>query len=76
MWVHKVGQYSVLIPATIMLIAGFLLALRSVDVRLGSVRGVRQVAVNLTWTVAMVALILAALMLLQGLVGYNLRAFR
>jgi hypothetical protein len=76
MWVHKVGQYSLLIPATIMLIAGFLLALRSVDVRVGSVRGVRQVASNLTYTVVMVALCVAVLLLLQGIVGYNFRAFR
>jgi hypothetical protein len=74
MWVHRVGQYSLVIPAMIMLIAGFLLALRSVDVRVGAGRGVRQVASNLTYTVAIVVLCVAVLLLLQGIVGFNLYA--
>ncbi|HEY2154717.1 MAG TPA: hypothetical protein VGH33_03745 [Isosphaeraceae bacterium] len=76
MWVHKVGQYSLLIPATIMLVAGFLLALRSVDAGVGPARGVRQLAINLTYTVAMVALVVAVLLILQGIVGFNFRAFQ
>jgi hypothetical protein len=74
MWVHKVGQYSLLIPAMTMLVAGFLLAIRSVDGGIGTARGVRQVATNLTCTAAMVALCLAVLLILQGIVGYNIRA--
>ncbi len=74
MWVHKVGQYSLLIPAMTMLVAGFLLAIRSVDVRVGTARGVRQVATNVTYTAAMVALCVAVLLILQGIVGYNIRS--
>ena len=74
MWVHRVGQFSILIPAVLMLVAGFIVALRSVDTRLNSVRGVRQVVSNLSYTAAMVALCVAVLLLVQGIVGYNIRA--
>ena len=72
MWLRWISQLSILIPAVLMLVAGFIVAVRSVDVRLSSVRGVRQVASNLSYTVATVALCLTVLMLMQGIVGYNL----
>ena len=73
MWVHRIGQFTVLVPAVLMLVAGFIVALRSVDVRLNTVRGVRQVVSNLSYTAALVALCVAVLMLVQGIVGYNIR---
>jgi formate/nitrite transporter FocA (FNT family) len=72
MWVQIVGQYSLAIPAALMLVAGFLLAIRSVDARPGSLRGVRQLAGNLTYTVGLVGLCVAVLLLVQKLIGYNL----
>lgn len=73
MWLHRIGQFSILIPAILMLVAGLIVALRSVDVRLNSVQGVRQVVSNLSYTAAMIALCVAVLMLVQGIVGYNIR---
>jgi hypothetical protein len=63
---------SLVIPAAIMLIAGVLVALRSVDARLGSAQGVRQVASNLTYTIVTVALCVAVLLVVQGIIGFNL----
>ncbi len=73
MWLRLLSQISILIPAALMLVAGFIVALRSVDVRLTSGRGIRQVASNLSYTAATVALCVAVLLLVQGIVGYNLR---
>jgi hypothetical protein len=75
MWVQRVGQFSIMIPAVLMLVAGFLLAIRSVDVRVNSAQGVRQVAGNLTYTVALVGLIVVVLLSMQRLVGFNLHMF-
>jgi hypothetical protein len=72
MWVQRVGQLSLVIPAAIMLVAGVLVALRSVDARLGSARGVRQVASNLTYTVVTVALCGAVMLIVQRMIGFNL----
>jgi hypothetical protein len=74
MWLRWISQLSILIPAVLMLAAGFVVAVRSVDVRLTSVRGARQLASNLSYTVATVALCLGVLMLVQGIVGYNIHA--
>ena len=74
MWIRWISQLSILIPAVLMLVAGFLVAVRSVDVRLTSARGARQLASNLSYTVATVALCLALLMMVQGIVGYNIRS--
>lgn len=74
MWVHRVGQFSLLIPALLMLVGGFIVALRSVDVRLNTSRGVQQVVSNLSYTVAMIALVLAVLLLIQGIIGFNIHA--
>lgn len=74
MWLRWISQFSILLPAALMLVAGLIVALRSVDVRFSTGRGVRQLVSNLSYTAATVALCLAALMLVQGVVGYNLRS--
>lgn len=74
MWIQRIGQLALMIPAAIMLVAGLLVALRSVDVRIDSNRGVRQVVSNFSYTVATIALCVAVLLIVQGIVGYNIRS--
>nr|UXE45580.1 hypothetical protein Hi04_10k_c4998_00023 [uncultured bacterium] len=74
MWLQHLQHFSLIIPAAIMLVAGFVVALRSVDVRLNTIRGARQVVSNLSYTVATVALCVAALVVVQGVIGFNIRA--
>jgi hypothetical protein len=71
---QKLGQLWILVPAAILLIAGFAIALRSVDARLSSNQGVRQLVGNLTSTILMVGVCLIMLVAVQSAVGYNLRA--
>jgi hypothetical protein len=71
---EKLEQLWILVPAAILLVAGFAIALRSVDVRVSQNQGVRQLVGNLTSTILTVGLCLIMLMAVQSVVGYNLRA--
>jgi hypothetical protein len=71
---EKLEQLWILVPAALLLVAGFAIALRSVDVRMRSHQGVRQLMGNLTSTILMVGVCLIMLMAVQSAVGYNLRA--
>ncbi len=73
MFAHILGEIWILIPAALLLVAGCAITLRSVDVRLDTVQGAREVAENASYMLATLALSVATLMLIQRVAGYNLR---
>lgn len=65
-------QIWILIPVATLIVAGLYIALRSGHARLSDGQGVRQLVGNLSSTVAMIGVCLLLLMMVQGMVGFNL----
>ena len=59
-------------PIVLLLAMGFWLTLRSGVASLGSVQGLRRLAVNLSETVLIVAVGVMGLLVIQGIIGYRL----
>jgi hypothetical protein len=72
MFAQVLAEIWILIPVAILLVSGLAITLRSVDVRLDTIKGAREVAENATYMTALVALSVAAMLMIQQIAGYNL----
>jgi hypothetical protein len=72
MFAHVLAEIWILIPVAILLVSGLAITLRSVDVRLDTIKGAREVAENATYMTALIALSVLGMLLIQQVAGYNL----
>jgi hypothetical protein len=75
MFAQMLAEIWILIPVAILLVSGCAITLRSVDVRLDTVRGAREVAENATYMAGLITLSVVVLLMFQQVVGYNLNGF-
>ena len=69
---QQVASIITFIPVLILIGVGLLVTLRSGNVRLGTVSGVRQLAGNATHTAILVAVSLGLMLFAQSFAGFNL----
>ena len=72
--VEQIAQFWILVPVAILLLAGFAITVQAGHARLGDIQGLRKFVGNLSSTIAMIGVCLLVLMMMQGIVGYNLKA--
>jgi uncharacterized membrane protein YdcZ (DUF606 family) len=72
MFAQVLAEIWILIPVAILLVSGFAITLRSVDVRLDTIKGAREVAENATYMAGLIVLTVLVMLLVQQVAGYNL----
>ncbi len=68
------SQLWILIPVAFLLLAGFAITAQAGHARLSDIQGIRQAVGNLSSTIALVGVCLVVLLMMQGIVGFNLKA--